>query len=77
MTLLDLCNRPISALAEETIMFRSWINRYRQWRLERQAIAMLHSFDDHRLADVGTFRDSIELFVAARVRRQSHEESYS
>ena len=58
-------------------MFASWINRYRQWRLERQAIATLHSFDDRRLADVGTFRDSIELFVAARVRPGRFEETYS
>lgn len=49
-------------------MFRSWINRYRQWRLQRQTINTLHSLDDRRLADVGTFRDSIELFVAARLR---------
>jgi uncharacterized protein YjiS (DUF1127 family) len=55
------------AIAKETIMFRSWIDRYRQRRLQRQTISMLHSLDDHRLADVGTFRDSIELFVAARL----------
>lgn len=48
-------------------MFRSWIDRYRQRRLQRQTISMLHSLDDHRLADVGTVRDSIELFVAARL----------
>jgi uncharacterized protein YjiS (DUF1127 family) len=47
-------------------MLRPWINRYRHWRLRRQTIGTLHSFDDRRLADVGTFRDSIELFVAAR-----------
>ncbi|MCR6670913.1 DUF1127 domain-containing protein [Devosia ginsengisoli] len=49
-------------------MFRSWINRYRQWRFERHTINTLRSLDDHRLADVGTFRDSIELFVAERLR---------
>lgn len=47
-------------------MLRSWISRYHQRRLQRQAIKTLHTFDDRRLADVGTFRDSIELFVAAR-----------
>lgn len=54
-------------------MFRSWINRYRQWRLERRTINTLHSFDDRRLADVGTFRDSIELFVAAQMRQNTAE----
>jgi uncharacterized protein YjiS (DUF1127 family) len=54
-------------------MFASLINRYRQWRLERQAISALHEFDDRRLADVGTFRDSIELFVAAQARSDTAE----
>ena len=54
-------------------MFRSWVKRYRQQRLERQAIAALHSFDDRKLADVGTFRDSIELFVAARMHPDTVE----
>lgn len=48
-------------------MFRSWIDRYHQRRLQRRTISMLHALDDHRLADVGTVRDSIELFVAARL----------
>jgi uncharacterized protein YjiS (DUF1127 family) len=42
-------------------MFGPWVKRYRRWRLERRAIDTLHSFDDRRLADIGTFRDSIEL----------------
>jgi uncharacterized protein YjiS (DUF1127 family) len=54
-------------------MFRSWIIRYRQWRLERQAINTLHSLDDRRLSDIGTFRDSIELFVAAQIRSNTCE----
>ena len=54
-------------------MFRTWIANYRQWRLERQAINALHSFDDRRLADIGTFRDSIELFVAAQARADACE----
>lgn len=45
-------------------MLGSLINRYRLWRLKREAIRILHGFDDHRLSDVGTFRDNIELFVA-------------
>ena len=49
-------------------MFGPWVKRYRRWRLERRAIDTLHSFDDRRLADIGTFRDSIELFVATRNR---------
>ncbi|QQR36449.1 hypothetical protein JI749_02080 [Devosia oryziradicis] len=49
-------------------MFHSWIARYKRRRLERQAIRVLHSFDDRRLTDIGTFRDSIELFVAERAR---------
>ena len=54
-------------------MFRPLINRYRQWRLRRQAINALHDLDDHRLADVGTFRDSIDLFVAARAGDHTSE----
>jgi uncharacterized protein YjiS (DUF1127 family) len=50
------------------MMFRTWIISYRQRRLRRQAISALHSLDDRRLADIGTFRDSIELFVATRNR---------
>ena len=44
-------------------MFGTWIRQYRRWRGKREAINALHSFDDRRLADIGTFRDSIELFV--------------
>jgi len=55
-------------------MFRSWINRYHRRRVERRAISALHSLDDRRLADIGTFRDSIELFVAARTRPESLED---
>lgn len=47
-------------------MLQSWINRYQYWHLQRQTINLLHTFDDRKLADVGTFRDSIELFVAAQ-----------
>lgn len=47
-------------------MLRSWMNRYHHRRLQRQAIKTLHTFDDRKLADVGTYRDSIELFVAAQ-----------
>lgn len=54
-------------------MFRTWMTSYRHWRLQRQAIRTLHSFDDRRLADIGTFRDSIELFVAARARADAGE----
>jgi uncharacterized protein YjiS (DUF1127 family) len=54
-------------------MFRTWIANYRHRRLQRQAIRTLHSFDDRRLADIGTFRDSIELFVAARARADAGE----
>ncbi len=54
-------------------MFRTWMTSYRHWRLRRQAIRTLHSFDDRRLADIGTFRDSIELFVAARARADAGE----
>nr|WP_314258588.1 hypothetical protein [uncultured Devosia sp.] len=45
-------------------MLREWIDRWRQKRREREAVELLHAFDDRKLADVGTFRDSIELFVA-------------
>lgn len=51
-------------------MFRTWIASHRRRRLERQAIRVLHSFDDRRLTDIGTFRDSIELFVAARAKEK-------
>ncbi len=54
-------------------MFRSWLIRYRQRRLERQAVNALHAFDDRRLSDIGTFRDSIELFVAERTRPDARE----
>lgn len=67
MPLLDLCQGQDWPLAEEMIMLGSWITRYRHRRLRRQAVYMLHTLDDHRLADIGTFRDSIELFVAARL----------
>ena len=49
-------------------MFRSLIARFRLWRLKRQSIRTLHGFDDRQLNDVGTFRDSIELFVAERAK---------
>jgi uncharacterized protein YjiS (DUF1127 family) len=55
-------------------MFGPWIKSYRHWRLQRRAINALHSFDDRRLADIGTFRDSIELFVAARAQVNRCEE---
>ena len=45
-------------------MIRNWIERLKQRRLERVAVETLHDFDDRRLRDIGTFRDSIELFVA-------------
>jgi uncharacterized protein YjiS (DUF1127 family) len=73
--LLDLCHGQFWPFAKETIMFRSWIERYRQRRLQRQTISMLHSLDDHRLADVGTVRDSIELFVAARLGPEARKDS--
>lgn len=45
-------------------MLRDWIEKRKRKRLEKQAVETLHGFDDRRLADIGTFRDSIELFVA-------------
>ncbi|WP_396119195.1 DUF1127 domain-containing protein [Devosia aquimaris] len=45
------------------MVFSVWLSRYRRWRLKRQAVDILHTFDDRTLADIGTFRDSIELFV--------------
>jgi|GEM_PF-2423095 len=44
-------------------MLHVWFHRYQTWRRKRQAVHILHEFDDRKLADVGTFRDSIELFV--------------
>ena len=55
-------------MQEERDMVRNWFKRYKAWRLERRAIAILHGLDDRRLSDVGTFRDSIELFVSDRMR---------
>ena len=48
-------------------MLTSLFNRYRLWLLKRQTARILHGFDDHQLYDVGTVRDSIELFIDERV----------
>ena len=47
-------------------MLTSLFNRYRLWLLKRQTARILHGFDDHQLYDVGTVRDSIELFIDER-----------
>jgi hypothetical protein len=44
-------------------MLHNWFYRYRTWRLKRRTSDILHAFDDRKLADFDTFRDSIELFV--------------
>ena len=49
-------------------MFGSLIDSYRLWRLKREAIRTLHSFDDRQLNDVGAFRDNIETFVAEHAK---------
>lgn len=56
-------------------MLGSWINRYQLWRLKREAINTLHGFNDRQLSDVGTFRDSIELFVAERAKAGARQPS--
>ena len=48
-------------------MLTSLFNKYRLWLLKRQTARILHGFDDHQLYDVGTVRDSIELFIDERV----------
>lgn len=55
-------------------MLQTWFFRYRNWRARRQAISILHSFDDRKLTDLGTFRDRIELFVEHAARNMNRSE---
>jgi uncharacterized protein YjiS (DUF1127 family) len=56
---------------EEQIMFDTFRQRLRSWRLCNAARRQLAMLDDHILADIGTSRSAIGDFVAHKSQEKS------